>query len=121
MGKLLSVFTLWSVFLGRNGGHLTPACFFKFSGREEKYGIDEAIRSSAVEAYTASSLVDIIERHGWSEEVDLVNGGNVSLLFTQDETETIERDFERAKSAGLNLEGVQWLTAEEVNRVRIPC
>lgn len=116
MGKLPSAFTLWSAFLGRNGGHLTPACFFKFAGREEKYGIDEAIRSSAVEAYTASSLVDIIEKHDWSKEVDLVDGGNVSLLFTQDETETIERDFERAKSAGLNLEGVQWLTAGEVNR-----
>ena len=98
---------------------MTPVGFFKFAGREEKYGIDEAIRSSAIEAYTVSSLVDIIERNGWSEEVDLVNGGNVSLLCMQDETKTFEKDFEGAKAAGLNLDGVQWLPEEEVNKVGI--
>ncbi|KAL4066328.1 FAD dependent oxidoreductase, partial [Scleroderma yunnanense] len=98
---------------GRNGGHLTPISFFNFAGQEEQYGIEEAIRSSALETYTASSIVNVIERHGWSKEIDLVNGGHVSLFFTQDEIKRLERDFERAKSAGLDLDDVQWLTAEE--------
>lgn len=99
---------------GRNGGHLTPHTFYSFAARQDKFGADEAIRSSALEEYTASSLVNIIERNGWSEDVDLVNGGNVRLLFTEDEERETRADFERAKHAGINLDNVQWLTRDEV-------
>ncbi|KAL4065747.1 FAD dependent oxidoreductase [Scleroderma yunnanense] len=100
----------------RNGGQLTPEYFFEFIEREERYGVDEAIRSSAVEAYTTSSLIDIIERHGWTEDVDLVNGGHICLLSTQDQMKVLETDFERAKSVGVDVAGVQWFTEEEVHR-----
>lgn len=99
---------------GRNGGHLTPHTFYSFAERQNRFGTDEAIRSSALEQYTVSSLVNIIERNGWSEKVDLVNGGNIRLFFTEDEEREARTDFECAEHMGINLDGVQWLTRAEV-------
>lgn len=99
---------------GRNGGHLTSHTFYHFSERQDRFGTDEAIRSSALEEYTVSSFVSIIERHGWSRDVDLVNGGNVRLFFTEDEEKEARTDFECAKSAGINVDDVQWLTRDQV-------
>ncbi|KAF9233717.1 FAD dependent oxidoreductase [Melanogaster broomeanus] len=94
---------------GRNGGHLTPAAYEGFDNRISKFGVEEATRSYALEAYTASSLVDIIERYQWTDDVDLVDGGHISLLFTSEEIEEAERDIDAAKRAGWSLEGVTWL------------
>lgn len=99
---------------GRNGGHLTPHTFYSFAVRQNQFGTDEAIRSSALEERTASSLVNIIERNGWSEKVDLVSGGNVCLFFTEDEERGTRTDFECAEYAGISVDDVQWLTRDAV-------
>jgi len=65
-------------------------------------------------------MVDIAERNGWSEGIDLVKNTNITLFFTEDEEKKAKVDFERAKSACLNLDGVQWFTKEEVREVRTP-
>lgn len=99
---------------GRNGGNLTPISFVHFAMREEQYGIEEAIRSCALEDHSTKAMVDIIERNGWSEGIDLVKNSNITLFFTEDEEKKAKIDFERAKAARLNLDGVQWFTKEEV-------
>ncbi|KIJ65352.1 hypothetical protein HYDPIDRAFT_174844 [Hydnomerulius pinastri MD-312] len=112
----------------RNGGHLTPAAFSEFAARNDKFGPEEAKRSYALEAHTASSLVRIIEENRWTEDVDLVNGGHIDLLFTDDEVNEANRDLDAARKEGLSLEGVTWLEKEEVKQtfgapypgVRIP-
>ncbi|KAI6032375.1 hypothetical protein BKA83DRAFT_682572 [Pisolithus microcarpus] len=96
----------------RNGGHLTPHTFYSFAVRQNQFGTDEAIRSSALEERTASSLVNIIERNGWSEKVDLVSGGNVCLFFTEDEERGTRTDFEC-----INVDDVQWLTRDAVENL----
>ncbi|KAF9224266.1 FAD dependent oxidoreductase [Gyrodon lividus] len=94
---------------GRNGGHLTPAAYAKFDNRVSRFGAEEAKRSYALEAHTASSLVDIIENNGWTNDVDLVDGGHINLLFTHEEIKEAERDIDAAKRVGWSLEGLTWL------------
>ncbi|KIJ21232.1 hypothetical protein PAXINDRAFT_7005 [Paxillus involutus ATCC 200175] len=107
---------------GRNGGHLTPEAYLEFDSRVSKFGVDEAKRSYALEAYTTSSLVDIIENNGWTNDVDLVDGGHIYLLFTDEEIKESERDMEAAKSAGWSLDGVTWLDKEVVEATfGVPC
>ena len=102
---------------GRNGGHLTPAAFSGFDARTTKYGIDEARRSYALEAHTASTLLRLIRTCGWTNDVDLVDGGHVDLLFTDQHVGQIKRDCEAAVRAGWSLDGVVDLSQEEVEAV----
>lgn len=104
---------------GRNGGHLTPAAFSDFHARVTKYGPEEAKRSYALEAHTSSSLVRLIQDHGWADDVDLVHGGHIDLLFTDQEVEEAQRDREAAADAGWPLDGVVDLTRDEVEAVSI--
>jgi hypothetical protein len=83
-----------------------------------RFGVEEAMRSYALESHTASSLVDIIERYKWTDDVDLVDGGHISLLFTSKEIEEAERDIDAAKRAGWSLEGVARLDKGVVEAVR---
>ncbi|KAF8141326.1 FAD dependent oxidoreductase [Boletus edulis] len=99
---------------GRNGGHLTPAAFSEFHDRASKYGPEEAKRSYALEAHTASSLVRIIQDHGWVNDVDLVHGGHIKLLCSDQQVESAQRDREAAVDAGWSLEGTLGLSKEEV-------
>ena len=105
--------------VGRNAGNLLPMSFNGFTKREEQHGTDEATRSCALEFHSTSSMIDIIERSGWSEGIDMVKSTNFNLLFTEDEEMHAKIDLERAKSAGLNLDGVRWVSEEEVGKVRI--
>ncbi|KAH0836901.1 FAD dependent oxidoreductase-domain-containing protein [Lanmaoa asiatica] len=99
---------------GRNGGHLTPAAFSNFHARAAEYGPEEAKRSYALEAHTASSLVRFIQDHGWTHDVDLVHGGHIDLLFSDQEVEEARRDRKAAEDAGWSLDGVVTLSKEEV-------
>ncbi|KAG6381864.1 FAD dependent oxidoreductase [Boletus reticuloceps] len=99
---------------GRNGGHLTPAAFSEFHDRASKYGPEEAKRSNTLEAHTASSLVRIIQDHGWVNDVDLVHGGHIKLLCSDQQVESAQRDREAAVDAGWSLDGVLALSKEEV-------
>ena len=102
---------------GRNGGHLTPAAFSGFDARMTAYGPDEAKRSYALEAYTTSSFVNLIREHGWTNDVDLVDGGHIDLLFTDQHVKETQRDREAAVRAGWSLDGVVELSQEEVEVV----
>ncbi|KAG1897088.1 FAD dependent oxidoreductase-domain-containing protein [Suillus fuscotomentosus] len=99
---------------GRNGGHLTPAAFLEFAQRQALFDTVEAIKSYKFEQHTASLLVKIIEENGWASDVDLVEGGHINLLFTEKEAENAHKDFDTASQAQLNLDGVEWLSKEEL-------
>ncbi|KAG2357782.1 FAD dependent oxidoreductase [Suillus spraguei] len=99
---------------GRNGGHLTPATFTKFSQRQALFDTVEAIKSYELEQYTVSLLVKIVEENGWASDIDLVEGGHITLLFTEKEANNAREDFDMARQAQFNLDGVEWLSKEEV-------
>ncbi|KAG9224333.1 hypothetical protein CCMSSC00406_0004832 [Pleurotus cornucopiae] len=98
----------------RNGGHLTPAAFLDFTLAQAAHGTDETIRSLALERYTVSEIVKLLEEKDVAEAVDLVAGGHTTMLFTDAELEQAKRDFEAAKNAGVDLSSVEWISRQEM-------
>jgi hypothetical protein len=105
--------------VGRNGGHLTPAAFLEFAQRQALFDTVEAIKSYKLEQHTASLLVKIIEENGWASDLDLVEGGHINLLFTEKEAKNAHKDFDMARQAQLDLDGVEWLSQKEVEEVLV--
>ncbi|EPQ56208.1 FAD dependent oxidoreductase [Gloeophyllum trabeum ATCC 11539] len=99
---------------GRNGGHLTSRAFVEFSDFEKLYGREEAIKSIAIEDYTVRRLVELIKADDVANDVDLISSEHVHLAFTNEELAYGKADFAAAKAAGLNLDHVQWMDAEEM-------
>ncbi|KAJ7066125.1 FAD dependent oxidoreductase [Mycena amicta] len=83
---------------GRNGGHLTPL----------------AIRALGMENHTAAEIVRLIHENGWTDAVDLVEGGHVTILLTAEEETDIKADYEAAKDAGVDVSRVRWFTKEQM-------
>lgn len=104
---------------GRNGGHLTPDPFRKYTAREHKFGREDAKKTYLLEDYVASSIVDIIHSHGLVDAVDLVKGNHIMLLFTEEEAQLVRHDYESAKRGGLDLKEVKFLNRQTMFEVRI--
>lgn len=104
---------------GRNGGHLTPATYKHFHDLQEAYGVEQGLRSLAIENYTVSSLLDIIKSHHLEEAVDLTPWGHIDLLLTDMEVQNARADFETAEAAGVDVSSVEWISKETMNEVCI--
>lgn len=91
----------------------------EFAQRQALFDTVEAKKSYELEQHTASLLVRIIEENGWTSDVDLVEGGHINLLFTEKEEEDANKDYEMARQAELDLDGVEWLPKEKVQEVVI--
>ena len=84
------------------------------------YNPEEVKRCFALEKHTVSSLVSLIEHNGWTEYVDLVEGGHNVLLFSDDEERTAKEDWEMAVEAGMvTKDQITWSTKEETEKVCI--
>ncbi|KAF8645987.1 hypothetical protein AX16_007414 [Volvariella volvacea WC 439] len=100
---------------GRNGGHLTPFVFIGFHRRELLWGTREAVKGFALEKYVSDEVVKILKEEGLGEKVDLVEGGHITLLVTEEEESAIRKDYEAAKKAGdVDLDRVEWVSKEEM-------
>jgi len=69
---------------------------------------------------TAREMVKILEEEGLEDEVDIVHGGHVGLLKSEKVMKAARNNYEGAKEAGLNVSDVEWLNAEEVEKVSQP-
>jgi hypothetical protein len=105
------------MYIGRNGGHLTPNPFRDFCKVAAQYGTAQAIRWLAVEHHTASEIVKFLDSEGLGDEVDLVAGGHIGMLLTEQEVKIAEDDYNAAKEAGVGLENVEWLSKEHMESV----
>ncbi|KAG8888998.1 hypothetical protein FRB98_006262 [Tulasnella sp. 332] len=102
---------------GRNGGHLTASLYSRMHELSQLYGAEEAKKAFALESYTVTSIVKIIKENGWEQDVDLVAGGHLSLVFTQAELDSIELDIHAAEKAGVQgVETVELLDAQYVEQ-----
>ncbi|KJA16039.1 hypothetical protein HYPSUDRAFT_47784 [Hypholoma sublateritium FD-334 SS-4] len=104
---------------GRNGGHLVRNVFNSFISRQASHNTSEAIKTYLLEKYTADSLVAFINDRNLQDEVDLVEGGHITLLRTEQEETDARNDYEAAKAAGLISDGkmgVRWLGNVELQK-----
>jgi hypothetical protein len=120
----------------RNGGHLTASWFRNYSRLSKLYDPEEVKRCFALERHTVSTLLDLIEAKGWTEHIDLVDGGHSQLIlsaiswddidfllidaifFSEKESLEASEDYEKAKEAGIvSKDQVKWFTPEEAQKV----
>ncbi|KAJ7031829.1 FAD dependent oxidoreductase [Mycena alexandri] len=99
---------------GRNGGNLTPYEFSRFRKAEALFGREAALRLYAIEHYSASEMARIARRAGWAGTVDLVEGGHIDLLLTEERVKEAKADFDAAVAAGKTLNAT-WLDRDEMN------
>lgn len=104
--------------VGRNGGHLTPAVYANFRTRSSLYGLEEAKRTIKIEQYTVDEVLRIIEEEGLATAIDLVEGGHVTLFFTDQEEQAARADAEAAKEAGIDMKNLKLLDKEKMLKVR---
>ncbi|KAF7985817.1 hypothetical protein HWV62_476 [Athelia sp. TMB] len=90
---------------GRNGGHLTPATFKHFQGLQEMHGTKQALRALALEDYTVSSLLKIIDTEGLADKINLAAWGHNYLLLSETEVAEARADLKAAQAAGVDLYG----------------
>lgn len=81
-------------------------------------GLTEAKKQYALEQHTAEHITSIVDSGRWSDDVDLVNGGHVQMLVTDEEVDETRADYEAAADAGLKLASVSWISKEEMLKVR---
>lgn len=78
------------------------------------------IRSTNLESYICAESGDIIQTENL--DVDLVAGCHIEMLLTEQEVRIIQADYAAAKAAGVNLDGVEWLSKEVIESVSTsPC
>ncbi|THH16847.1 hypothetical protein EW146_g3855 [Bondarzewia mesenterica] len=99
---------------GRNGGHLVSNTFFEFEANKAAWGLDDAIKSVALEDYTVSEIVGLLQSQNLGDAVDLVSGGRVHLLFTEKEVQEAHADYLGAKNAGVDVSDSELLSKEMV-------
>jgi hypothetical protein len=85
----------------------------------DKYGTDQALKSIAIEQYTVSALLEILESKSLADAVDLVAGGHGCLLFNEEYVEDAKADFAAARAAGMDVSQVKWLSSGDVELVRV--
>ncbi|KAF7968733.1 hypothetical protein HWV62_29610 [Athelia sp. TMB] len=105
---------------GRNGGHLTPATFKHFQGLQEMHGTKQALRALALEDYTVSSLLKIIDTEGLADKINLAAWGHNYLLLSETEVAEARADLKAAQAAGVDVSSVSWLDAEEMSKFTGP-
>ncbi|KAF8217123.1 FAD dependent oxidoreductase-domain-containing protein [Mycena galopus ATCC 62051] len=99
---------------GRNGGNLTPVEFSGFRKVQKLLGREDALRHYAIEHYSATEMVRIAREAGWADAVDLVEGGHMDVILTEDHLSQVQADFASAIFAGKSV-NVSWLGREEMN------
>lgn len=104
---------------GRNGGHLAADPFSRFRERKAALGVKEALRGYELERYTVEQLLRIISEEKLEKTIDLVHGGRIDLLLTTYEYQETRADYESAKTAGLDLNGVEWLDEEYMQKASL--
>ncbi|KAJ7496422.1 FAD dependent oxidoreductase-domain-containing protein [Mycena latifolia] len=99
---------------GRNGGNLTPYEFVGFRKVQAKLGREAALRFYAMEHYTSTEMARIARALGWADAVDLVEGGHLDVMLTEEHVAEVRLDFDAAVEAGKAV-NVTWLSRKEMN------
>jgi hypothetical protein len=101
---------------GRNGGHLTRNVFSSFLARQAAHNTSEAVKAYILEQYTADALARFVADNNLEDEVDLVEGGHVTIFRSEEEETDARKNWEAAKAAGLDV-NVTWIGQDEMKEV----
>lgn len=106
---------------GRNAGHLTAMSFQCFRMLQSEYGTEEARKAYRLERYSVAELIRLVEvEPGMAKEIDLVEGGHVSVFVEEEEYQEARSDWEAAVEAGMGEEEmgkVVWMDKDKMKEV----
>lgn len=71
----------------------------------------------SIEKHTVQEILRIINEEDLVAAVDLVEGGHVTLLYSQPEEEAARADAKAAEDAGVDMGGLEWINAERMKEV----
>jgi hypothetical protein len=91
--------------------------FFGFRKLVAQHGIEQAIRTYALEDHTVSSIKKLLDAEKLTDAVDLVSGGRITLLFSKLNFSDTRADFDAAKDAGVDVGDVEWINREDMLKV----
>ncbi len=83
-----------------------------------EWGIFEAIKAIHIEDYVVDAITLLVKDAGVEDEVNLVEGSRTILFFTEEEEAEARDEYEAAKAAGINVSDIEWLTEDEIEKVR---
>lgn len=72
------------------------------------------MRGARLERHTLNVLASLIADQGWTDDIDFVQNGHIRLFPTDVEEETLRKDYEAAKKAGVPVDDVKWISKEEM-------
>lgn len=103
--------------VGRNGGQLTAHNFLDFASDWKTHGLEEAKRAFAIEEHTAAEIARVVREQDLEQAVGYVVGGRTVPAFSDEELETMKTSYEAAKSAGIDVTPIEWLSGDQVQEV----
>lgn len=103
---------------GRNGGHLIAGVLGDFRQRVELYGKDDALRSIAIENYTVSTILRLVDKYDLAPAIELQHGGFFWVFDSADERHTIEAEWNAVIEAGGDLPDLCVYEASWMEKVR---
>lgn len=80
-------------------------------------GLEDALKHVQLEKRTVDSILDLIQRNGWTDDVDLTQNGNIHLIRSQEERTVIETNLKAAQDAGVDISSFDFLSEEECTKV----
>jgi len=81
------------------------------------HGVDQALRSLALEHYSVAEIQKILKKEKLEGTVDFVSEGRTTLLFTGEEIKDMKTDFSAAQDAGVDVSHVEWISKEDMKVV----
>ncbi|PVH75269.1 FAD dependent oxidoreductase [Cadophora sp. DSE1049] len=89
---------------GRNGGHIARAEAFDIRHVADKFGVEDAIRIRRMILRNRDMMLEVIEKLGVADEIDLRLDGGLAVFGSAEEREGFEKDMEFAQNHGMTLE-----------------
>ena len=83
----------------------------------DAHGTEDAVRAVALEQHVTSSIVHLLRSTGKADPVDLVAGGRLYLLVSENQEARAKADYDAAKAAGVDVSAARFLDKEEMLRV----
>ncbi|KAI5476862.1 FAD dependent oxidoreductase [Pseudohyphozyma bogoriensis] len=98
---------------GRNGGHLTPLPRLEFAALVKKDGVEDAIRAVKLEDEAVRFVVETCKREGWTDDVDLVEGGTTHFFKGAAHEAHAKAELAAAEQAGIDNSSLVWYNTEQ--------
>ena len=81
--------------------------------------MDDALRHVELEKRSVDFVLKMIKENSWQDDVDLVEGGAIHLIRSEQEHALLVREVEAARKAGIDVSQYEFLDEKTCSEVDI--